>query len=667
MISTAPLVVHVIWHPEADALCRPLAELIYGRLNRDAYQPLLAGIGIPVFFRCIGDPLSQDGTPAPIRVAAEAADLRVFLVTPEFINDPAWEDWLEAALAEVAAAPAGGSVLPIVLAAGLADGAQKAIVIAEPDERRAGEMLVQTVLLDACRLLGGRGGEGRVRPARLFLSHTKRDANGLALAKCLKQHFDGMTVDRFFDEVSIQPGDNIAEELERSISDSALIAIRTDGYVSSPWCRLEIAMAKRARRPIVVIDALCDIEPRSSPLLSNLPGIRIDPDRLSESDIERAVTFIGVELLGFLYANALLERLKAGDRIPRGAILLVRPPDALDLLRHSAVGAVFVHPDPVLSSQELADLEACGVEIATPTSRWRGRLAGKRIGISVAAGDAGDQARHGVSALHVEDAARVIARQLLIGGATLVYGGVLAMPDDSSRNLTQALVDIVATYRKDEVDLEPIENHVAWPWNLDVDALWRATRRRTLRLVEYPRPPETDFAGAVVGAGAATRLAGTAEGRHALALSLRAMRRGLIAASTARIVLGGKPKRFLGFAPGILEEVLLTIEAGKPCYVIGGFGGASALVARALEGEQPPALSTEYLAAADPGYAALLAHLAETGRDPPCIAAMVARLNAVGVDGLSRVNGLSPDDNRTLFGTADVDLALEMILPRIAG
>ena len=35
--------VHVIWHPESDALCRPIAEMIYLALNRDPYQPLLPG------------------------------------------------------------------------------------------------------------------------------------------------------------------------------------------------------------------------------------------------------------------------------------------------------------------------------------------------------------------------------------------------------------------------------------------------------------------------------------------------------------------------------------------------------------------------------------------------------------------------------------------------
>jgi hypothetical protein len=78
-----PLQVHVIWHPESDRQCRPLAEKIYGALNRDAYIPLLAGIGIPVFFRCAGgDPANKESAPAPIALPDTEFDLRIALLTP---------------------------------------------------------------------------------------------------------------------------------------------------------------------------------------------------------------------------------------------------------------------------------------------------------------------------------------------------------------------------------------------------------------------------------------------------------------------------------------------------------------------------------------------------------------------------------------------------------
>jgi hypothetical protein len=49
-----PLHVHVIGHPDRDAGCRPLAESIYFAFHRNADQPLIPGIGIPVSFRHAG-------------------------------------------------------------------------------------------------------------------------------------------------------------------------------------------------------------------------------------------------------------------------------------------------------------------------------------------------------------------------------------------------------------------------------------------------------------------------------------------------------------------------------------------------------------------------------------------------------------------------------------
>ena len=200
------------------------------------------------------------------------------------------------------------------LGGGLASGEEKAVAVL-PNDPRASDILFQNVLLQACRLLAHRPPTGAVSergaaPLRLFLSHTKRDESGLKIAQALKVYFDNIAVDRFFDDVSIQPGDKISDELVAEISDFALIAIRTDGYVSSPWCSKELALAKRNRRPIVVIDALTGTEPRSSVFMSNLPSIRMDPREISDVQLDRVANFVGLEVLRFLYCEAHLELLK---------------------------------------------------------------------------------------------------------------------------------------------------------------------------------------------------------------------------------------------------------------------------------------------------------------------------------------------------------------------
>lgn len=39
----------------------------------------------------------------------------------------------------------------------------------------------------------------------------------------------------------------------------------------------------------------------------------------------------------------------------------------------------------------------------------------------------------------------------------------------------------------------------------------------------------------------------------------------------------------VGAMPGIIEEAVYAVEAGQPLYVVAGFGGAAALVAKALD------------------------------------------------------------------------------------
>lgn len=65
--------------------------------------------------------------------------------------------------------------------------------------------------------------------------------------------------------------------------------------------------------------------------------------------------------------------------------------------------------------------------------------------------------------------------------------------------------------------------------------------------------------------------------------SLTAMRKRMAQEADARIVVGGTLSGFSSEGtPGILEEAQTCLEANKPLYIAGGFGGASALLAKEL-------------------------------------------------------------------------------------
>jgi len=670
-----PMQVHVIWHPRGDALCRPLAERIYLTLNRDPHQPLLPGINMPVFFRCAGaDSGDVTSVPHPISVPDTKLDLRIALVTEHLVVDPAWREYLNANSDEVDQNPDEAIFFSVDLSRGGLEGERLSVRL-DPSDPRLAERLLQHVLLQCCRLLGGRGrgdpAEQRgAAPLKLFLSHTKRDPEGLEIATAIKAYLDTLAVDRFFDAVSIQPGDYLTRELQSAIAESAVVCIRTDNYVASPWCRQELSFARRRRRPMVVIDALARREPRSSSLLAHLPGVRLAQGGLDQARLEPAVNYVILEIVRFLYANAQLTLLQAAGLIPGDAILVTRPPEARDLaeFRSAAPPAqsgppTFLYPDPMLPAEEATDLEALGALLATPTSFWRERLTGARIRLSLSPGD-GDELRRLGLAFHVDDAMRVIARQLLAAGATLHYGG-----DLFPGSLTEALFEMIGAYNRDGLKLPPLVNHTAWPWYEEIDDGWLAPRLRMLDIRKCVPPPDAmEFSGAT-GRGQVLRLSGTPQGRYALGRSLTSMRQQAAQATRAMIVLGGKPHSFSGFYPGILEEVLLSIDAGHMVYVLGGFGGAAHLVAAALAGEHPEALTRAWQERISPPYGETLTFYDEKRVAEPSLLlpaidydAAVARLNQHGVGGLATANGLNDEENHFLFHTASVDASLYLIM-----
>ncbi len=136
---------------------------------------------------------------------------------------------------------------------------------------------------------------------------------------------------------------------------------------------------------------------------------------------------------------------------------------------------------------------------------------------------------------------------------------------------------------------------------------------------------------------------------------LTAMRERLTADAHLRICIGGATQpRTAGvrIAPGIVEEAALSIRHGKPLVVAGGFGGASALVADALQGglapERVALLADAYLPAA-PG---------RLGLDD-----LLGSFTDLSV----LRNGLTDDENLDLLSSEDPAAVVELILRAVRG
>ena len=82
-----------------------------------------------------------------------------------------------------------------------------------------------------------------------------------------------------------------------------------------------------------------------------------------------------------------------------------------------------------------------------------------------------------------------------------------------------------------------------------------------------------------------------------------------IPAVSARILLGGKVDSYSGFLPGIFEEALTTLQSKCPVYLLGGFGGAAEILARAMlatGNDRPKELTLDWHRQRIPALAALL-------------------------------------------------------------
>ena len=131
--------------------------------------------------------------------------------------------------------------------------------------------------------------------------------------------------------------------------------------------------------------------------------------------------------------------------------------------------------------------------------------------------------------------------------------------------------------------------------------------------------------------------------------------------SVARFAIGGATdaKSIGGRFPGVAEEIMLTLALGKPIYLSGGFGGASAELGPLLGLSEPssgaPPASLE-MSRFDPGQVAELAKASHLLRPPPLLDLPLGpeelvrflQTRALGSAGWPE-NGLTFQENRQLF------------------
>lgn len=255
--------------------------------------------------------------------------------------------------------------------------------LGEPAARPA--RLAMRALHSARELLAtaGRKAEGHSARMKLFISHAKFD--GLPLAHALRHEISTMPwLDKFYDVDDIPAGADWEKELERGVSSSVVLMLRTDAYDSRPWCQREVLWAEEYLVPSVLVDARTVLGAAAGRLpFDSSPWVRIPDGNLFR------ILFAATreDLRSLLFARR-VESMRSNEDLPRGGSIVVlnRQPSMSALVRvcrrlaEERVGskerthAIILYPDPPLragfyeAAHALVAQYAGDVRLVTPQS-----------------------------------------------------------------------------------------------------------------------------------------------------------------------------------------------------------------------------------------------------------------------------------------------------------
>lgn len=526
----------------------------------------------------------------------------------------------------------------------------------------------------------------------IFVSHAKRDLSGRAasgpVASLLTAHHP-LPVTPWFDASNIPVGAAFAAEIDRAVRRaSAVVVVLTDHYSSREWCRIEILAAKSAERPIVVVDAITSRVARMFPYLGNTPTIRwraaiLESARDAATGVSATTTWEEEDAEQVLL-SALLEALRYRHDVARLNVtaaeqdqVLGSPPEAITLAAASVNSACLLYPDPPLGREEVEQILKVqpGLTMETPLQRLARQEPPRHLGpVALSLSDATDAIRYGGSGSHLDVMVHDLTLYLLLSGLRLVYGGVLGYSSGEGRrdvDYVDQLMNLVKSYSplapRVGRQLGPVENWLPWPTceELRDDQLDGYTQVG-VRLIRLKRPADLELVPGQFDRSPDGRYpTDTTLARYVRARGLTAMRSDSTSACSARIAVGGQLTCFSGTLPGVVEECLITLRAGKPLYLLGGFGGATRLVADLLRGEPRGELTTRNMtAAARSGWTALCKEYDDRGVALTRPEAAAQELRALGERGMSAVlaNGLSDAENEELNWTTDARRAVELVL-----
>lgn len=184
--------------------------------------------------------------------------------------------------------------------------------------------------------------------------------------------------------------------------------------------------------------------------------------------------------------------------------------------------------------------------------------------------DSNDLNRLGLNELHLNLTIAELSRAIVIAGGIVVYGGAI------NQGFTRIVLEEAEKYGG---PAGAFEHYVPYTEHAQLTSAELASYAGSLGVkstvylldtVGVPRP----------ASGPQAVPSGDYEIDQATALT--AMRTLTAKVTSARVIVGGRTAGFGGAIPGVAEEAVHTLQARKPLYIAGGFGGAATLVGSIL-------------------------------------------------------------------------------------
>lgn len=660
-----PLAVYFVWHPADTKVVKPLVDYCVDQFIRNADNPFSRGIDLPIFL-CS----SRDGSTPNSTYDKAQKNIIVPFVGTEVVADDNWK-----ALYESLPNSDCISIIPIAIdCCGLNLGGRLHSLHCLRAKDWGGDYVNEKAFIAIAHEifrysfspLKDKKANGSESSINLFISHSKWGGSGEKVAREIKKFIDNSPMQSFFDAYEIMPGQRFDDSIVEKVKQSTLIAIHTDSYSSRYWCQKEIMIAKESSRPIIAVDCQDKFEDRRFPHSSNIPSTHIHTaDKISEHDVLQILKSAILETIRYSYCLELLEYYKKIGWVSADSTVLAKPLELTDLkkLKSDETLKEFVYPEPPLYPEEKEIIENLSAKSYTPLEVLAQGLSDLSVGISISESHQDDLLNYGISTKHLKILSQDLARHLLARKAKLIYGGDLRK-DGFTQFIIEEAEALQIRLGSDDIY---VENYLAWPiYCSDSPKVkcWKAQFHHILKMHQLEPPKDIQD---IIPADKSSIAPCNSQNNYAWSRSLTEMRHTSIERSDIRICAGGRLDGYKGKMPGVLEEVMISMEKEKPLFLLGGFGGITSTVCKVIqEGITSPELTKDWQAYHTGGYNDLL-EFAEK-RDKRYLANyddIVNKLKNYDLSKLSERNGLTNEENIRLFNTSFIDEALHLVLKGI--